>query len=180
MDPVRERTNTILTLEAALAPLGPSLHSRLIPPEGISFGYAMRGARDSSGVAAVTGGIRDGDGFLRPFAPIAFSTDEPAIRAILTAMKFDPLIRSAAIFQFSDKALAVLEEDLFLECASYAAVPDRPGTSTLDWGIAFCCKDEVPDVIYENKSDKNAARIILFGEDPADVANNIIICSNRV
>ena len=178
MDPARERTDTIATLEAAIFPLKESMSTRLIPPEGASFGYAMRGARDSRGVAGVH--IRNEKGHPVPTGPCTFNTGEPVGRIILTAMKFNPAMRSAAVLQFSNRALAVLEDDLFLECASYAAAPGQPGISTMDWGIAFCCKGGVPDVIYEKNPDKTRARLILFGEDPADVANNIIICSGRI
>jgi thiamine-phosphate diphosphorylase len=178
MDPARERTDTIATLQASLVPLERSMDVRLIPPEGTSFGYAMRGARDSSGVVAVR--IRNEDGHAGPAAPCAFSTDEPVVRMILTTMKFNPVMRSAAVLGFSKRALSVLEDDLFLECTSFAAAPGQPGISTMDWGIASVCKKGVPDVIYEKNPDKNRIRLYLFGEDPADVANNIIICSGRI
>ena len=89
-------------------------------------------------------------------------------------------MRSAAILQFSDRALAVFENDLFLECASQKAVPRNQGISTMDWGIASCCKDGIPDVIARQGTGATGSRIIVFGEMPADVANNIIICSNRI
>jgi hydroxymethylpyrimidine/phosphomethylpyrimidine kinase len=178
MGPARERTDIIATLQAALVPLEQSMSSRLIPPEGASFGFALRGARDNNGVAAVRIGMHSGGEVPGAAGPCTFGTDEPAVRAILTALKFDPVIRSAAVLRFSDRALAVLEDDLFLDCASYA--PGAQGISTMDWGIASCCKEGIPDVIYEKSSDKTRARLMVFGEDPADVANNIIICSGRI
>jgi thiamine-phosphate diphosphorylase len=180
MDPARERSDTIATLEAALIRLKESMSVRLIPPEGASFGYAMRGARDRSAVVAIRGGIRDEGGLAQPSGPCSYDTDEPAVRIILTAMKFDPMMRSAAVLRFSERTLAVLEDDLFLECASFSTGPKKPGISTMDWGIAFSCKDGVPDVIYEKTTDPAQSRLVIFGEDPADVANNIIICSNRI
>jgi len=178
MDPARERTDTIATLRAALIPLEQSMSVRLIPPEGACFGYAMRGARDSSGIAAVR--ILNDDGHPRPAAPGTFGTDEPMARIILTAMKFNPAMRSAAVIGFSERALSVLEDHLFLECAAYPAAPAQPGISTMDWGIASACKKGIPDVIYKKNPDKAQAWIAIFGEDPADVANNIIICSGRI
>jgi predicted fused transcriptional regulator/phosphomethylpyrimidine kinase len=38
----------------------------------------------------------------------------------------------------------------------------------------------VPDVMYDRGRDKKPALMHLFGEDPVDVANNIIILSNRI
>jgi hydroxymethylpyrimidine/phosphomethylpyrimidine kinase len=180
MDPARERNNSLSTLQAAVAQLEPAMNLRLIPPEGISFGFALRGARDRNGVAAVNGGIKSGEGGRAEAGPCAFGSDEPVVRIILTAMKFDPVMRSAAVLQFSDRALKVFENDLFLERATLDASSVNPGISTMDWGIASCCKKGIPDVIIRKGAGTSDSRIILFGEGPADVANNIIICSNRI
>ena len=180
MDASRERDNTTANLQSSVARLEDSLSPRLIAGDRLSFGFAMRGARDRHNVAAVPGGICERDGEIRASGSPAFDTDEPVVTAILTAMKFDPSVRSAAIFPYSGRVLSVLEDDLFLECSSFSALPILHGTSTMDWGIAFCCKGGVPDVIFEKKTDMAQSRIVLFGEDPSDVANNIIICSNRI
>jgi thiamine-phosphate diphosphorylase len=179
MDPAQERNATITRLEEATARLISLPDNRLIPPDGISFGYAMRGARDTSGVAAVIGGIRS-DAKAVSAGTCAFGTGEPVVRIILTAMKFDPDIRSAALMQYSGRALRVFEDDLFLECCSVDMVSKNPGIDTMDWRIASCCKDGVPDVIIRKGTGTADSRIILFGEGPAVVANNIIICSNRI
>jgi len=181
MNPATERASLISLLEAAIEPLlKQPVSPRLIPPDGISFGYALRGARDSTGVAMVRFGNPVESGATEPDSQITFGRDEPVVRAILTITKFNPLMRSAAIFKFSDRALAVLEDDLFLECASFSLSPAQRGISTMDWGIAFCCKEDVPDVIYEKNPGEEPSRLIILGEDPADVANNIIICSGRI
>jgi thiamine-phosphate diphosphorylase len=180
MDPVHERNNTLSTLQSATTQLEQSLNVRLIPPEGISFGYALRGARDAGGIAAVTGGIKsDADGQVTA-GPCAFDTEEPVVRIILTTIKFDPIMRSVAILQFSDRALSFFENDRFLECASLDTTTKNQGLNTMDWGVASCCKDGIPDVIYRKSASVKESRIILIGEKPADVANNIIICSNRI
>jgi len=180
MDPAQERNNTLSTLEAATIQLEQSLNVRLIPPEGISFGYALRGARDAGGIAAVSGGIKCDTGGRVSAGSCAFGTDEPVVRVILTSIKFDPVMRSAAILRFSDRALRFFENDRFLECAPLDTTTRNKGLSTMDWGIASCCDDGVPDVIYTKSASGNESHIILFGEKPADVANNIIICSNRI
>jgi predicted fused transcriptional regulator/phosphomethylpyrimidine kinase len=180
MDPARERNNAASSLQSAATRLGESLNVRLIPQEGVLFGFALRGARDSSGVVAIQGGITEERKQALSLNAFVFGMDDAAVRAILTAQRFDPSMRSAAVLRFSERALLVLEKDLFLECASFAAVPQEKGTSTMDWGIAFCCKDGVPDVIFEKNPDPARSRLVIFGENPDDVANNIIICSNRI
>jgi len=180
MDPAQERHNTLSTLEAATIQMEQSLNVRLIPPEGISFGYALRGARDAAGIAAVRGGIKSDAGGRATAGPCTFDTDEPVVRVILTLIKFDPVMRSAAILQFSDRALSFFENDRFLECAPLDATTRNQGLNTMDWGIASCCEDGVPDVIFRKRASIKDSHIILIGEKPADVANNIIICSNRI
>ncbi len=180
MSPERERETVIALLDAAVLRLAESVDERLIPPEGAAFAYAIRGARDRNGAASVPGGIGMAAGKARVTGASMFGRDDPAVRAILTAMKFDQSVRSAAILRYSDRVLQVLEDDLFLECASFSASRDPKGIDTMDWGIAFCCREGIPDVIYEKTAAGPASRLVLFGEDPDDVASNIIICSNRI
>lgn len=180
MDPASERTTVLTQLETACAPLVQSMNPVLIPPSGAQIGYAIRGARDKDGIAAVTGRIRETGSTVQAGGPCAFGTDEEIARVILTVAKFDPRRRSAALLRFSDRALGVLDGDLFLECASYDAVRAPPGISTMDWGVASCCREEVPDVIYATGTGTGATPLIILGEDPAGVVNNIIICSNRI
>jgi predicted fused transcriptional regulator/phosphomethylpyrimidine kinase len=180
MDPAYERNTALSTLKAATNRLEQSMHVYLIPPTGISFGYALRGARDTGGVAAVNGRIKNGAGGGITAGPCAFGTDDPVVRIIMTAMKFDPVMRSAALLQFSDHALRIFERDLFLECTSLDTASKNKGINTMDWNIASCCKDGVPDVIFRKGPSAQESLLVLFGENPADVANNIIICSNRI
>ena len=50
----------------------------------------------------------------------------------------------------------------------------------MDWGIASCCREGVPDVCYDTGSAGKEGIIRLFAEDPVDVTNNIIMISNRI
>jgi thiamine-phosphate diphosphorylase len=179
MDPAQERNNIIAALNQSVATLETSMNVLLLPPEGVSFGFGMRGARESSGVAVVNVGIKNEAGNLRG-GPGTFGTGDPVVRIILTLMKFDPSVRSAALLQYSDRAFAVLKDDLFLECATITTGAGERSISTLDWGIAFCCKGQIPDVFYLKSPDKTQSRLVISGEDSTDVVNNIIICSNRI
>jgi hydroxymethylpyrimidine/phosphomethylpyrimidine kinase len=167
------------TLESAKNQLEKNLRGDLIPQEGMSFGYAIRGARDGGGIAAIEGGVHLSEGDIPAGGPCVFGSDEEISRIILTAMKFDPRVRSAAILAYSSRAKEVLRDDMFLASVSCES-PVQPGTSTMDWGIASCCKKGVPDVIFYREMDANRSRIIIFGEEPVDVLNNIIMCSNRI
>jgi predicted fused transcriptional regulator/phosphomethylpyrimidine kinase len=180
MDPVSERNEVLGHLEKAVILIGQSMNLQLIPPDGAQIGYAIRGARDKNGIAAVEGRISNKGGNVHAGGPCSFGSDEQVARVLLTVMKFDPRWRSAALLRFSDRALQVLDENLFLECSSFDAAKAPQGISTMDWGVAAACKKGVPDVIYSRGNRGAGAVLILLGEDPVDVANNIIICSNRI
>ena len=178
MDPAHERNTTLALLQESAARLGTSLNPQLIPPGGIAFGFAIRGARDAGGVAVAI--IAMGDSGKPVAGPGTFGSDAPVARIILTAMKFDPLMKSAATLRFSERTADVLENDLLLECADPDPASAGRGISTMDWGIASCCRDGVPDAIVYRTVNIKESRIVIFGETAADVANNIIICSNRI
>jgi thiamine-phosphate diphosphorylase len=178
-DPAQQRSEVLEQLQDAVVILERSMDARLIPAQGANIAYSITGARDKNGVAAVPGGIKKtGDG-VRASGTCAFGADESISRIVLTAMKFDPVMRSAAVLRYSSRVISVLE-DMFLECRSFDVTAKPPGTSTMDWGIASCCTDGVPDVIFDTGDGKNEPLIRIFGEDTLGVANNIIMLSNRI
>ena len=178
-DPAHERNEVLCRLDLASTHLETMIVPSLIKTGGVSLGYAVRGARDNDGIAAVPGGIVLHEGKVTAGRPCAFGADEACARIVLTTMKFDPHIRSAATIPFSENVLAVFRA-MLMECASVDSRHTSPQISTMDWGIAACCNDGVPDIIYDRGGDKKPGFIHIFGEEPLVVANNIIICSNRI
>ena len=178
-DPAQERSEVLEQLNDVVVLLERSMDARLIPAQGANIAYAINGARDKNGVAAVPGGIVSAGAVARASGSCAFGADESIARIVLTAMKFDPVMRSAAILRYSSRVIPVLE-DMFLECRSFDPGGEPPGISTMDWGVASCCRDGVPDVIYDRGTLESEPRIRLFGEDSLDVSNNIIMLSNRI
>ena len=178
-DPAQERNEVLYRLDLAVTHLEASMSPLLVPDSGASVVYAIKGARDRDGVAAVPGGIVLHDGKVTARRPCAFGADEQCARIVLTAMKFDPLMRSAATIRFSENALAMFK-GMLLECTPIDCTRKAPGISTLDWDVASCCNDGVPDIIYDFGGNKKSGIMYIFGEDPVVVTNNIIICSNRI
>ena len=178
-DPNQERSVALEKLAAAVTLLEQSMDVRLIPALGAKLGYAIRGARESGGIAAVQGGLININGSPRANGPCAFGVDDEITRIVLTAMKFDPLMRCAATLRYSEKVIDIIES-LLLECTSFDPALEPPGISTMDWGVATCCKKGVPDVCYDTGEKGKEVIIRLFGEDPVDVSNNIIMISNRI
>jgi predicted fused transcriptional regulator/phosphomethylpyrimidine kinase len=178
-DPEQERNEVLYRLDLAVTHLEASMSPLLIPDNGASIVYAIKGARDRDGVAAVPGGIMHREGNVTAARPCAFGADEQCARIVLTAMKFDPHIRSAATINLSEKILSLFQA-MLLECTPIDYTKKAPAISTMDWGVASCCNDGVPDIIFERGENKKSGIMYIFGEDPVVVTNNIIICSNRI
>jgi hydroxymethylpyrimidine/phosphomethylpyrimidine kinase len=178
-DPSWERSTVLEKLTAAAELLERSMDIRLIPKKGARLAYAIHSARDKNGVAAVQGGIIQEHGKPHAAGPCAFGVDEDIARIVLTVMKFDPQMRCVATLRFSRNVLMVIES-LLLEYTSFDSASEPPGISTMDWGVASCCKEGVPDVCYDYGGRGKEATIRFFGEDPIDVTNNIIMISNRI
>lgn len=177
--PEQERREVITRLTEAVALLGASMDIRLIPSSGGNIAYAIRGARDGRDVAAVQGGIVAHEGRAHPSGPCAFGAGADISRIVITAMKFDPVMRSAAVIRFSRGALDLLE-DMFIECCCIDRMKEPEGIGTMNWGVASCCTEGVPEVIYDRGADSTEGLIHLIGEDAGEVASNIIILSRRI
>jgi hydroxymethylpyrimidine/phosphomethylpyrimidine kinase len=175
----QERHEVLLRLNTAVGLLAGAMDIRLIPASGGTIAFALRHARDGRDVASVKGGIVVLDGKFHPSGPCAYDTGADISRIVLTVMKFDPEMRCAAVIGYSQGALNLLEDMSILCCGiDHTKIP--PGISTMDWGIASCCTDGVPDVIYDKGAQKSEGLIYLIGEDAVKVASTIIILSHRI
>lgn len=151
----------------------------LIPEVGMNIAYALPGARIPEDVAAVTGRIVRLKDRVHPVGEIAFGASDHVARIVLTAMKFDPEMRSAANIRFSEDYIHILDEEL-LEVRSFDRTKEPPGVRTMDWGVASCCKEGVPDVIFDRGAMGKEPMIRIMGEDPYTVSQNILKLSQRI
>jgi predicted fused transcriptional regulator/phosphomethylpyrimidine kinase len=174
-----ERDEVLHRLGRAVDLLAGSMDPRLLPGSGGNIAFAVRNARDGRDVASVRGGITVRDGKLIPSGPCEFDTGADISRAVITVMKFDPAMRSAAVIGYSERALSQLS-DMSTGCCSVDRTQEPPGISTMDWGIASCCSDGVPGVIYDRGAGKSGGLIYCFGEDVMETASTIIILSHRI
>jgi hydroxymethylpyrimidine/phosphomethylpyrimidine kinase len=177
--PVHERSEVLARLTGAAELLAGRIDQSLIPVSGGNIGFAIRGAREGHDVAAITGGFLAKEGSVRCAGPVAFGADDRISRIILTVMKFDPDIRSAAIIRYSDKAFSALSS-IFIECAETDPLKHKGNISTMDWAVAACCSGGVPEVIALHGPDSENPVICIFSEEPGILASNIIILSNRI
>ncbi|HVN66324.1 MAG TPA: thiamine-phosphate synthase family protein [Methanomicrobiales archaeon] len=166
-------------LGAAVRLLAGEMSPALIPSAGAEIGYALVGARGPGDVATIRERIVKKGGGVHIPGDIAFGAGVEVARIVITAMRTDPGIRSAAVIRFSPAILAVIE-DLLLETCSFDRTKEPPGVSTMDWGVAFCCRDGVPDAVYDRGAPGKEGLVRLFGEEPVHVARTIISISGRL
>ena len=173
------RALVISALEDAVGELSRSMDAGLIPEVGCNIAYALPDARDKDDVAAVQGRIVRLSGQPHPVGSVAFGASDHVARVVLTAMKFDPDIRSAANIRYTPDIIRIIE-DLLLETCSFDRGNEPPGTRTMDWGVAFCCRSGVPDVIFDRGAVGIEPMVRILGQDPQEVAAIIVRISNRV
>ena len=67
-------------------------------------------------------------------------------------------------------------------CCRNTLIPrtEPPGVQTMDWGVASCCREGVPDAIYDRGAVGKEPMIRVLAEDPVMVAHNILKLSNRI
>jgi hydroxymethylpyrimidine/phosphomethylpyrimidine kinase len=166
-------------LELAVKILAEGMSPALIPAAGGEIGYALRGARGPGDVAAVRGGIVREAAGVRLSGDIAFGTGGVAARVVITAMRTDPDIRSAAVIRFSPAILATIE-NLLLETCGFDRSKEPPGVPTMDWGVAFCCRDGVPDAIYDRGAPGKEGLVRILADEPVHIARTVVAVSSRL
>jgi predicted fused transcriptional regulator/phosphomethylpyrimidine kinase len=175
----KEQEIVLKTLNHAVSLLVEHMDPSLIPEVGSNIVYAIPGADDPADVAGVFGRIVSLRGHVHPVGEIGFGASDHVARIALTAMRFDPSVRSAANIRFSETAVELLRSLLFDVC-EFDRTKEPAGVKTMDWGVAFCCKEGVPDAIVDRGAVGKEPMIRILGEDPERVARNIIKLSGRI
>lgn len=139
----------------------------IIPKGGISLAYALEDALDQKKVAVA----REGS--------VGFGIDEPVVRVILTARRFNPDMRAVGCIRLNEDIAETVRE-LLQDVEEYDAEKFPKGISTMEWGIAFLCKEGVPAAVVAQNEPTYGGCIYIFGETPEDVANRILIISERL
>ncbi|WP_319580889.1 thiamine-phosphate synthase family protein [uncultured Methanospirillum sp.] len=162
-------TLIIRELEAVLPVLNEISHPLIGPARGISMAYARQGARTTGDTAAISEGT------------VIIAADLPVCRMTLTAIRFDPAIRCAAVLPY-DPQIITAAEAMLMEVTTFNRAQEPPGDPTHDWGVAFCCEksEGVPDVIYDLGYAEKDPLIRIFGENPTRVLANINRILSRI
>ncbi|HJJ51350.1 MAG TPA: hypothetical protein O0X01_07495 [Methanocorpusculum sp.] len=139
----------------------------IIPRDDLALAYATVHATDQKGIAIARG------------SSVGFGVDEPIVRTLLTVRRFDQSIRSAACIRYEDDILQTAIETL-RDVEVYDQEKYPVGISTMDWGISSVCRKGIPLAIACPESSRGPGRIYILGTTPDEVANRILIISQRL
>lgn len=177
--PDDSREVVIRELQGAVQMLSRQMDPALIPEVGMNIAYGLPGARDPGQVAAVEGRIVRVSGKVHPVGQVTFGASDHVARIVITVIRFDPRVRCAANIRYSAEAIGILD-DMLLEICTFDRAAEPPGVKTMDWGVASCCRQGVPDVIYDLGAVGKEAMIRILGENPEGVVKNILKLSARM
>lgn len=152
----------------SLVPLG------LVPEVGINIGYALPAATDPDEVCALRGRLtRIGDRLVQISEP-EFGASKHIARIVLTAMRYNPSMRSAANLKYVDKNLTRAKK-IGLRLGTFDRKRQPRGTMTMEWGTEMAIREagEVPDVIYDVGDVGKEPMMRFLGQDPRDVVQKI-------
>lgn len=143
------------------------LQRYILPKGGVKIAYAAANAKETGDVAVASDG---GTGF---------GIEEPITRIILTVMRFDPETRAAAGIKLNEDIFETVCE-VFRDVERYDVAKYPKGISTMEWGVSFICKNGVPLAIAAENEPVTGGSIYILGTTPSEVANRILIISERL
>ena len=165
---VWESVTDAAQVAARLIPIG------LVPEVGINLGYALPGATGPEDVCALRGRIvRVGDELVVT-GPAAFGASRHIARVILTAMYFDPSVRSATNLKYQGQNPTRLQRSGFT-VGTFRRTMQPKGTSTMEWGTrrAIEAAGCVPDIIYDLGGMGKEGMMRVLGSEPRDILRKV-------
>jgi len=153
--------------------------SDLIPQCRSNFVYALPDAVNVYDVAGFPGRISVINGKLVAFSPPKFGGSDHVARIILTAIKYDPNIRSAINLKYSEDIVnaaikAGLKVSMFDRALEPTEIKKIEGMS-LPWGVKTAIEEVgfVPDIIYDRGGFNREAMVRVLGKDPYDIVKKV-------
>jgi hydroxymethylpyrimidine kinase / phosphomethylpyrimidine kinase / thiamine-phosphate diphosphorylase len=178
-----ERYGVIQGLKRAFHLLQEMKAGSLFPEVQSNLGYGLSGAQGPEEVAAFPGRfVRLGKEVARVSDP-EFGASQHIAKIILTAMRFDPEMRSAMNVRFAEDLLARarkagLSLGHFSRGDEPAWVKRREGSS-LSWGVEQVLRKarKIPDLIFDRGDVGKEPMIRVLGRDPEEVVRKVLLLS---
>jgi hydroxymethylpyrimidine kinase/phosphomethylpyrimidine kinase len=145
-----------------------------VPEVGINLGYALPAAASPEDVCALEGRILRVGARLQATGPPAFGASRHVARIILTAMRFDPRVRSAINLKYREKNLS-RPKKIGFTVGTFRRGVQPEGTSTMEWGTEQAIRKlgAVPDVIADQGDVGKEAMVRILGTEPRDVMRKV-------
>jgi hydroxymethylpyrimidine/phosphomethylpyrimidine kinase len=175
-----ERYRVIQSLRKAFHRIQEKKVGHLFPEVQSNLGYALSMAQGPDDVAAFPGRfVRWGKEVARIADP-EFGASQHIAKIILTALRYNPEMRSAMNLRFSDELLtrarrAGLSLVHFSRSDEPAWVKRREGSS-LSWGVEQVLQKtkKMPDLIYDRGDVGKEPMIRVLGRDPLEVVKKVL------
>jgi hydroxymethylpyrimidine/phosphomethylpyrimidine kinase len=172
-----EKTEILSEIKQAIQILEEnSLSYRLIPESQSNIGMSLREPESAMDVAAVPGRIVKIGRHVKASAPPQFGASRHVASAILTAMRFNPSIKSAMNILYLP-ALPKACERLGLIVSHYNRAEEPEGVkstegATIPWGTEQAIKriQRIPDVLYHAGDYGKEPMAVILGRSASEVA----------
>ncbi len=168
------RYRTMIDLTTAVSELT-TIHGfrEFIPETQSNMVYALPYAKNANEVAGVDGRIVKLINGFRPGGMVKFGASKHVASAVLSFMKFNPLIRSAVNIRFDD---ALLDSCKSLYPTTEYCRDEEPEKlkqiegRTISWGVQKALlKNPKSEIIYHKGDFKKEPMILVFGQHPLEM-----------
>ena len=175
-----EKYAVIDEIKRAVLHLKGSRVGRLIPEVQSNLVMALADAQSVDDVAGIPGRIIRMEDTIATLADPEFGISAHVARIVLTAMKYDPEMRSTMNIRYSEEIIKVCEKAGF-KVASFSRdeepdeVQEREGSS-LVWGVSKVIEDcgYVPDMIYDTGGMGKEEMVRVLGKSAVEVAEKVV------
>ena len=178
-----ERYLTLLDVEAGLRTIK-AINSNLIPERGSNLAMAISRAKKVADVAAVKGRIVKVRGTIKPVGCVAFGASRTMARVVLTALRYDPTLKSAMNVRRSDEVIDACQE-LKLTTEDFDRADELGGAidglettraieSSMKRGAG------IPDVIFGLRGTSKEPMAFILGHSAQHVAKKVAKISSTM
>ncbi|MFQ5975294.1 MAG: bifunctional hydroxymethylpyrimidine kinase/phosphomethylpyrimidine kinase [Candidatus Hydrothermarchaeales archaeon] len=149
------------------------LFKELIPEVGINVVYALHNAKSIEDVAGANGRIVRAKSTVKIVGDVEFGASKHVAGVVLSAMKFDPKMRSAINIRYSKEILDACKIQFKISTFSRNKEPEN--IKTMEWGTEEAIKKSgtVPDMIYDLGAVGKEPMIRILGKDPQDIFEKV-------
>ena len=151
----------------------------LIPETKTNFVYSIERPKNFDDIAGVFGRLIDLGSSIRSPNVVQFGASLHVSNAILSATKFNSLLRSAINIRNNPNIIDICENNF--RCSSYSRKYEikevkKTEGSSIKWGISEAFKQN-PDaeIVYHDGDFGKEPMVIIFGQDPKEVLEKIRI-----